>query len=111
MIVAVCVVEIVVVVHKLVEIFETHVYCSIKLDEMQDVLDVDLDEIHNNIYVFSSRLCASRHMFSTRFYHELIRMSSPYKSCVGLGVFSRPVGVDNCAFLWYARLAHKTQRH
>jgi hypothetical protein len=51
MIVAVCVVEIVVVVHKLVEIFETHVYCSIKLDEMQDVLDVDLDEIHNNIYV------------------------------------------------------------
>jgi len=33
-----------------------------------------------------------------------------YKSCVGLGAFRRAVVLDNCAFLWYARLAHKTYK-
>jgi hypothetical protein len=55
---------------------------------MQSNLDVGLVEIHTNIYVFSTRLLRNTDI-SSRFYHELIRMSSPYESCVGLGTWAR----------------------
>jgi len=75
-------------------------------------LDVELVEIHNNIYVLSTRfMFLSTHKISTRFYHELIRMSRFCESYVWVWGLFRAVGLDKLCVLCYTGIGHKTQTH